>query len=67
MASVESSGEILVSGPKRIPRTYLSEMAMSFGETATTARSRYTHVFVEQDGRWRMVAAQGTQIAPPAE
>jgi len=44
-----------------------TEMAMSFGETATTARSRYTHVFVEQDGRWRMVAAQGTQIAPPAE
>jgi len=27
------------------------------------ARSRYTHVFVEQQGRWRLVAAQGTQIA----
>ena len=44
-----------------------TEMTMSFGETAMTARSRYTHVFVEQEGRWRMVAAQGTQIAPAPE
>jgi len=28
------------------------------------ARSRYTHVFVSEGGHWRMVAAQGTQIAP---
>lgn len=29
--------------------------------------SRYTHVFEEQLGDWRMVAAQGTQIVmPPA-
>jgi ketosteroid isomerase-like protein len=28
-----------------------------------SARSRYTHVFVEQQGRWRLVAAQGTRIA----
>jgi ketosteroid isomerase-like protein len=34
-----------------------------FGETPFTARSRYTHVFVEQAGAWRLVAAQGTQIA----
>src|SRR5262245_6581305 len=28
------------------------------------ARSRYTHVFVAEGERWRMVSAQGTQIAP---
>ena len=44
-----------------------TEMRMSFGDQAIAARSRYTHVFVEQDGRWRMVSAQGTQIAPPPE
>jgi uncharacterized protein (TIGR02246 family) len=27
------------------------------------AGSRYTHVYVEQDGRWRLVSAQGTRIA----
>jgi ketosteroid isomerase-like protein len=27
--------------------------------------SRYTHVFEEQLGGWRMVAAQGTQIVTP--
>jgi hypothetical protein len=44
-----------------------TEMSMRFGKTALAARSRYTHVFVEQGGRWRMVAAQGTQIAPAPE
>jgi ketosteroid isomerase-like protein len=34
------------------------------GDQPWSARSRYTHVFVEQRGRWRMVSAQGTQIAP---
>ena len=27
------------------------------------AHSRYTHVYVLQHGRWRLVSAQGTQIA----
>jgi ketosteroid isomerase-like protein len=42
-------------------------MHLRFGETAFSTRSRYTHVWVEQEGRWRMVSAQGTQIAeqPP--
>ncbi len=44
-----------------------TEMKMSFDGNAIEARSRYTHVFVEEDGRWRMVAAQGTQIAPAPE
>jgi hypothetical protein len=35
-----------------------------FGETPFTTSSRYTHVYIEQEGRWRLVAAQGTQIVP---
>jgi len=34
-----------------------------FGAASFTAHSRYTHVFVEQQNQWRLVAAQGTQIA----
>jgi hypothetical protein len=26
--------------------------------------SRYTHVYVNQDGEWRLLAAQGTKISP---
>jgi ketosteroid isomerase-like protein len=44
-----------------------TEMKMSFDGNTIETRSRYTHVFVEQDGRWRMVSAQGTQIAPAPE
>ena len=33
------------------------------GETPFALSSRYTHVLVEQQGRWRMVSAQGTKIA----
>jgi hypothetical protein len=40
-----------------------TQMRARFGETPFAARSRYTHVYVEQQGRWRLVAAQGTQIA----
>jgi Domain of unknown function (DUF4440) len=41
-----------------------TQMTGRFGETPFTVSSRYTHVFVEQEGRWRMVSAQGTQISP---
>jgi hypothetical protein len=46
-----------------------TEMRGRFGGKAFGASSRYTHVFVTDGGQWRMVAAQGTQIAPqpPAE
>jgi hypothetical protein len=39
-----------------------TEMSGQFGETPFTIKSRYTHVYVEQQGRWRLVAAQGTEI-----
>jgi ketosteroid isomerase-like protein len=33
------------------------------GGSPFTLRSRYTHVYVELLGQWRLVSAQGTQIA----
>jgi hypothetical protein len=41
-----------------------THMRGRFWERPFTVSSRYTHVFVEQEGRWRMVSAQGTQISP---
>jgi ketosteroid isomerase-like protein len=41
-----------------------TQMSGQFGQTSFAVHSRYTHVFVEQQARWRLVAAQGTQIAP---
>jgi ketosteroid isomerase-like protein len=40
-----------------------TEMRGRAGDTAFAARSRYTHVYVEQRGRLRLASAQGTQIA----
>lgn len=40
-----------------------TKMSMRFGETPVSVNSRYTHVFVQEQTRWRMVAAQGTPIA----
>jgi hypothetical protein len=39
-----------------------TEMRGRIGEAAFTASSRYTHVFVAQDGHWALASAQGTQI-----
>jgi len=33
------------------------------GEMPFSANSRYTHVYLEQQGRWRLFSAQGTPIA----
>ena len=41
-----------------------TEMKGLYDGQAFQASSRYTHVFVDDGERWRMVAAQGTQIAP---
>lgn len=42
-----------------------TEMNGMFAGQTFSASSRYTHVFVVVEDSWRMVAAQGTQIAPP--
>jgi ketosteroid isomerase-like protein len=39
-----------------------TEMRGRAGDMAFAVRSRYTHVYVEQQGRLRMASAQGTQI-----
>jgi hypothetical protein len=40
-----------------------TRMAIRFGETTVEVRSRYTHVYCELEGSWRLVSAQGTRIA----
>lgn len=47
--------------------TARTQMSGRFGETPFTVSSRYTHVYVEQQGHWRLVTAQGTQISPQPE
>ena len=42
-----------------------TEMSGRYSGQPFRVSSRYTHVFVDDGGHWRMVAAQGTQIAPP--
>ena len=44
-----------------------TRMRGRFGVTPFTASSRYTHVYVVQQGQWRLVAAQGTQTSPEPE
>ena len=40
-------------------------MSIHMGGQAMTVSSRYTHVYAEQDGRWRLVSAQGTPVTTP--
>ena len=40
-----------------------TRMRGRFGEAGWAAHSRYTHVYVQKDDRWRLASAQGTQIA----
>jgi hypothetical protein len=39
-----------------------TRMHGSFGGTPFSATSRYTHVFVEDQGLWRLASSQGTPI-----
>ncbi|MBV8358491.1 MAG: nuclear transport factor 2 family protein [Deltaproteobacteria bacterium] len=38
-------------------------MRLRFEQTSVTVKSRYTHIYIEDHGSWRMVSAQGTQIS----
>jgi hypothetical protein len=40
-----------------------TRMRGHIGASSWSVHSRYAHIYVEQDGRWQMVSAQGTQIA----
>jgi len=41
-----------------------TQMKGRVGDAPFAASSRYTHVFVDQRGEWRLATAQGTQISP---
>ncbi|MBV8361781.1 MAG: nuclear transport factor 2 family protein, partial [Deltaproteobacteria bacterium] len=38
-------------------------MRLRFEQTSAAVKSRYTHIYIEDHGLWRMVSAQGTQIS----
>lgn len=42
-----------------------TQMSGKYDETPFEVQSRYSHVYVEQQARWRLVSAQGTQIVAP--
>jgi ketosteroid isomerase-like protein len=44
-----------------------TEMSGCVGGSPFTASSRYTHVYCEENGRYRLTAAQGTQIVGDSE
>ena len=41
----------------------LAEMLMRYQGHEITAKSRYTHVYTRENGRWRLMSAQGTPVA----
>jgi ketosteroid isomerase-like protein len=60
--------ERLESVPRRYGTTVIivgrTQMRGRAGDARWSASSRYTHVYVEQAGRWQLASAQGTAIAP---
>jgi hypothetical protein len=42
-----------------------TRMVMCYQGNEVTAQSRYTHVYVRESGRWRLMSAQGTPVRPP--
>jgi len=77
LLDVVRSGHVLFDQIDRIEyrvRTYRTtavitgrtEMQGRFEVQPFRASSRYTHVFIDDAGQWRMVSAQGTQITTAA-
>jgi len=44
-----------------------TQMKGLLGDTPFSITSCYTHVYVAQQSRWRLVAAQGTKVLPEPE
>jgi ketosteroid isomerase-like protein len=63
--------EALEARPRRYGDTAIitgrTRMKGQFENTRFGAHSRYTHVFFHEQGRWRLVSAQGTQVAAAAQ
>lgn len=58
---VPAETQVRTYGPVAIV-TGRTEMQGMLGENRFTTKSRYTHVYVEVEGRWRLASAQGTPI-----
>jgi ketosteroid isomerase-like protein len=59
--------EVVASHVRRYGDTAIvtgeTNMRGRFGDAEWAAHSRYTHVYVQKDDRWRLASAQGTPIA----
>ena len=62
--TIEPAEQLVRLYPPTIVITGRTQMKGMFGGDPFAVESRYTHIYVNQAGEWRLVAAQGTEIAP---
>jgi ketosteroid isomerase-like protein len=62
--TIEAAEQLVRLYAPTIVITGRTQMSGRFGGQPFAVESRYTHVYVNQDGEWRLVAAQGTKISP---
>lgn len=65
--TLEPSEQLVRLYAPTIVITGRTQMKGTFGGEPFSVDSRYTHVYVNEDGEWRLVAAQGTKISPMPE
>ncbi|MEO8358899.1 MAG: nuclear transport factor 2 family protein [Vicinamibacteria bacterium] len=65
--SIEPSEQRVRRYQTTVVITGRTRMTGRLGVEPFSTSSRYTHVYVEQQGAFRMVAAQGTQMSPGSE
>ncbi len=57
-----TEGRVRVYGPTAVV-TGRTQMGGRYEDASWSARSRYTHVYINDQGTWRLASAQGTPIA----
>jgi hypothetical protein len=62
--TIEAAEQLVRLYAPTIVITGRTQMRGTFESHPFAVESRYTHVYVNQDGEWRMIAAQGTKISP---
>jgi len=60
--AIEAAEALVRRRPATAIVTGRTKMTGRFGNETFSIRSRYTHVFVEEGGRWMLASAQGTPI-----